>query len=189
MERPRRIWGWIGVQRYLHESDYGIDFMRHQRKILFRDKQLFTWGAVEDNQMLEYPVEMPRAGRIIGEIHCDHVPVNFTKTAFDYDSAEWRQVVRTIRGDGPLMPLHCKRLGYPVNDSPLGLLFSAFRRNDPGIRYLTPGDGRHAIHEKTRAWAAQFHSGEPTFQTDQMWYEAVLYHDKLNNSELPEGRV
>lgn len=179
-ELPRQICGWLGVQRYLHPSDFGLDFLRNGRKILRRDKRLFTWRADENSlPVTEYPVEMPIAGRIVGEVHCDHVPVNWTKDAFDYNSPDWHQVVRTIRGVGPLGPVRRKRLGYPANDSPLALLFSAFRRNDPGRRYLTPGNGQSALHDTARLWAARFHDGDPGFQTDQVWYEAVLSHERL----------
>jgi Domain of unknown function (DUF4365) len=184
IELSRQIWGWLGVQRYLHHSDFGIDFLRHGRKILYRDKSLFTWTEPGGSSpMIEYPLEIPSsAGRIVGEIHCDHVPVNFSKDSFHYDSADWKEVVHAIRGTGPLSPVRCRRLGYPPNESPLGLLFTAFRRNDPGTRYLTPGDGNHAVHEMARNWAARFHDGDPAFQTDRMWYAAALAHDKISAS-------
>jgi len=178
IKRERKIWGWLGMQRYLHRADFGLNFLRNGRKILSRDKRLFKWGATEDTAEVEYPIELPMAGRIIGEIHCDHVPVNLSKDAFDYASADWQEVCRVIRGTGPLGYRRSVMLGYPVNDSPLARLFHAFRRNDPGARYLIPGDGVRAIHERTRMWADRFYSGDPEFQTDAIWYEAVLDHDR-----------
>src|SRR6266704_1031316 len=76
--RPRRIHGWLGVQRYLDESDYGIDFLRHGREIRSADKSLFTWSNPATGETLdEYPIEIPaNQGRLVGEIHIDHVPVN-----------------------------------------------------------------------------------------------------------------
>ena len=133
--------------------------------------------------MVEYPVEVPsNAGRIVGEIHCDHVPVNFSKDAFDFDSADWKEVVHTIRGTGPLSPVRRRSLGYPPDNSPLGAAVYAFRRNDPGTRNLIPGDGTRSVHEMTRRWAARFHDGDPAFQTDRIWYEAALAHDKIRAS-------
>ena len=89
LECPRQIWGWLGVQLYLHPSDFGLDFLRNGRRILYRDKRLFAWGGVGDAlPVIEYPVEVPNAGRLVGEIHCDHVPINFAKNAFDYESAD-----------------------------------------------------------------------------------------------------
>jgi hypothetical protein len=44
----RRIWGWVGIQRYLHANDYGIDFIRNGRKILLRDVSMFKWHDPED---------------------------------------------------------------------------------------------------------------------------------------------
>lgn len=177
--QPRRIWGWLGVQRYLHRTDFGLDFLRNGRKILCRDKRLFDWAEQGDPfPEPEYPVELGQ-GRIVGEIHCDHLPVSFLKNAFDYDSADWQEVVRAIRGTAPLRTGLCSKLGYPRNDSPLGLLFRGFRRNDPGTRYLVPGDGERALHQKAQEWAARFHDGDPDFQTDQIWYDAALAHDEI----------
>ncbi|MGI5372653.1 restriction endonuclease [Streptomyces iakyrus] len=172
----QRVWGWLGVQRYLHQSDYGLDFLHNGRKVLIRDKRLFFFEDGPDRSMVEYPVDGPAKGRLVGEIHCDHVPVNFTTTAFDYDSPEWRAVVHAVRGHGPLAPRHAQRLGYAPNTSPLATLFGAFRRNDPGLRNLIPGDGTRALHDEAAAWAERFRKGDPAFQSDDKWYEAVLAH-------------
>ncbi|MFE9859199.1 restriction endonuclease [Streptomyces sp. NPDC005780] len=172
----QRVWGWLGVQRYLHSSDYGLDFFRNGRKVLVRDKRLFFFEDGPARSTVEYPVDGPAKGRLVGEIHCDHVPVNFTKTAFDYDSPEWRAVVHAVRGPGPLALRHAQRLGYAPNTSPLATLFGAFRRNDPGLRNLVPGDGTKALHDEAAAWAERFRKGDPAYQSDDKWYEAALAH-------------
>lgn len=177
----RRIWGWLGIQRYLSTKEFGIDFIRNGRKILLRDKSLFAWSDPDDPSaggVPEYPMEVPAgAGRIIGEIHVDHVRVNYQKNAFEYETPDWRTVVRLLRGDGPLLPKQARERGYPLNSSPLGRLVSGYRRNDPGTNYLTPGDGKGPIHDKTRAWGDFFHKGEAEYQSDERWYAAVMQHD------------
>ncbi|MEU5993874.1 ATP-binding protein [Spirillospora sp. NPDC047418] len=178
--RERRIWGWIGVQRYLHKSDYGIDFLRNGRKILIRDKRLFFW---EDPEGLaapepEYPIDSRRGrGRFVGEIHCDHVPVNYQKNAFEYDNPEWRTVIRVVRGDSPLREKIAKRLGLSENTSPLAKLYTGYRREDPGLNYLVPGDGRQALFDLALEWAQLFRDGDPHYQTDDIWYQAAELHD------------
>lgn len=181
-ERERRIWGWLGVQRYIHKNDYGIDFLRNGRKVLIRDKQVFFWADAEgiDEPDLEYPIDDPaRRGRIVGEIHCDHVPVNYQKNAFVFDSIDWQTVVQTIRGDSPLRVSVARRHGMPINQSPLARLFMGFRRADPGLNSLIPGDGKQALHEKTIEWAKEFRSGHPNYQTDQIWYDSAREHDRI----------
>ncbi|NUK20181.1 XRE family transcriptional regulator [Streptomyces lunaelactis] len=174
----QRVWGWVGVQRYLHTTDYGIDFYRHGRKILTRDKSLFTWQGDMGDASLEYPVEVPGGkGRIVGEIHCDHMPVTVTKDSFVFDSAQWRTVVHTVRGQGPLSPLKSQKFGYPPNTSPLAVIYQAYRRNDPGLRYLIPGDGRRALHEGAAEWSRCFHRGLPEYQSDDIWYQAAADHE------------
>ncbi|QIY53206.1 hypothetical protein HEP86_00085 [Streptomyces sp. RPA4-5] len=60
-QTEHRVWGWLGVQRYLHQRDYGIDFFRDGRKIIARDKRLFSFTEdLED--IVEYPVDSPARG-------------------------------------------------------------------------------------------------------------------------------
>ncbi|MGW2267502.1 ATP-binding protein [Streptomyces sp. SCA2-2] len=183
--RKRRIWGWLGIQRYLHKTDYGIDFLRNGRKILRWDKQLFTWNnpdGVPGNEDPEYPVELAhQGGRIIGEIHLDHVPVTYQKDAFEYADRSWRTAVELLRGVAPLQPKRAESLSYPENTSPLAQLYKGYRRNDAGLRCLVPGDGRRPIHEETRRWGQEFQRGNPDFQTDERWWQAVLEHEEIKN--------
>lgn len=180
-ERERRITGWLGIQRYSHKTDYGIDFLRNGRKILVRDLSLFGWADPNEpgaRPVPEYPIEVPNEGRIVGEIHLDHVRVNYQKNAFEYDTVEWKYAVRQIRGEGPLRPQLARSLGYEANESPVGRLFTGYRRLDPGLRSLVPGDGKTAIHQKAREWAEEFRKGNPEYQDDSRWYEAARQHDE-----------
>ncbi len=172
--RVRRVWGWIGIQRYIDSAHFGIDVLRFGRKILKQDKSIFAYQDPDTLQIdIEYPIEMPaNQGRIVGEIHLDHVPVTYQKNDFDRQHRDWQKAVELIRGSGPLK----QRSATVLNTSKLATLFSAFRRNDPGLRYLTAGDGRTAIHGKTKEWATYFDKGVPSFQDDTEWYEAAVRH-------------
>ncbi|MEU2166912.1 ATP-binding protein [Micromonospora chersina] len=179
--REQRIHGWIGIQRYLHSSDYGIDFLRNGRKILLRDHNIFDWVDPTGNEdpEKEYPVDNPRnEGRIVGEIHCDHVAVNYQKTAFEYDTREWKKVVRTVRGEAPLRPNIARRRGFEENRSPLALLYTGFRTDKPGLKYLIPGNGQTALRDKVTDWVDRFRKGDPAYQSDDIWYQAAEQHDK-----------
>lgn len=183
--RERRIHGWFGVQRYLDESDYGIDFLRNGRKIRIGDRTLFSWENPNDGtQVPEYPVDIPATqGRIVGEIHLDHVPVGYQKTDFNRESRDWRHAVVALRGEGPMRPRKAKALGYPPNTSHLGEIFKGYQENRPGTACLIPGNGSTAIHETAREWGAKFHSGRhPEFLSDEIWYQAVLAHDENRGS-------
>jgi ribosomal protein L40E len=118
----RRIRGWVGIQRYLHTKDYGIDFIRNGRKILLRNDSMFSWIDPDDPGSRgepEYPMEVPAgAGRIVGEIHIDHVRVNYQKNAFEYDTPDWQRVVRALRGEGPLLPKRAKEGETQVVSAP-----------------------------------------------------------------------
>lgn len=188
--RERRVWGWLGIQRYIDSSNYGIDFIRYGRKILKLDKSIFMYTDADTLQTdAEYPIEMPaNQGRIVGEIHLDHVPVTYQKNDFDRQSNDWQKAIELVRGLGPLKP----RSAREANDSPLARLYSAYRRNDPGLRYLTPGDGSKALHTKAREWAALFEKGVARMRDDTEWYEAAQRHQEVkdgteSNGQQPEG--
>ncbi|MEV1244500.1 ATP-binding protein [Nonomuraea sp. NPDC049750] len=188
--RERRVHGWLGIQRYLHKQEYGIDFLRNGRKILRWDKRLFTWSNPDGgvgNEEPEYPVELAhQGGRIIGEIHLDHVPVGYQKNAFEYGDRSWRSAVEILRGVGPLLPQRAAALQYPENTSPLARLVKGYRRNDAGERYLIPGDGRKPIHDDTRRWGLEFHKGIAAYQPDERWWQAVLDHETAKRNGKQE---
>lgn len=187
--RPRRIHGWLGVQRYLDDSEFGIDFLRHGRKILLDNKSLFTWENFDTGETyLEYPIEPPAGqGRLVGEVHIDHVPVLYQKTDFDKASREWREVVRYLRGEGPMRAKKAREHGFGENDSPLGTLFRGFQENDPGLRCLIPGNGRHATHELAREWGYRFHEGITDYQSDEKWYKYAADHDRIKAETQTRG--
>jgi hypothetical protein len=171
----RKVWGWIGIQRNMDRLDFGISFLRNGREILQRDQGVFTFTDLTTGETFkDYPVEWPAdLGRIVGEVHCDHVPVDFTKSSFKKEDPQWLGVIEIVRGNTSLQP---KRAKSP-NNSPLAEIFNAYRINEPGTRYLIPGNGTKAIHIATKNWAEKFHEGDPNFLTDEKWYNAALAHD------------
>ena len=189
--RERRIWGWLGIQRYLHTSEFGIDFIRNGRKILLRDLSMFLWHDPDDPSArgaVEYPLEFPRnAGRIIGEIHIDHVRVNYQKNAFEYDSREWKKVISVLRGSGPLRPKIARDKGYEPNTSPLARLLAGYQTQDPGLKCLIPGDGKVALHDTAAVWAKHFRDGDAEFQSDERWYQAARNHDRIHDERDSAG--
>lgn len=176
--RDRKIWGWLGIQRFHDSDDFGISFIRQGRVIVPQDKGLFSWTAPDGSIEVEYPAEL-RTGRIVGEIHIDHIPVTFRKTDFDRQSPHWTTMVTKVRGDSPLRPKIAKSKGMPVNDTILAKLFSAYRRPEPGLRYLVPGNGKQAIHADAKVKANLFATGDPEYATDDWWYDHAKSHDEL----------
>ena len=178
--RPRRIHGWLGIQRYLSKSDFGIDLLRNGRKIEVANKDLFVWKN-GDALETEYPIDDPRQrGRIVGEIHIDHCRVNYTKDRFERADHTWEEMVRVVRGDGPLQPDKAAALGVPKNESPLSLLFQAFRRSTPKPK-VSGGWRRLLIfddNDKAEAMAKRFHADDPMYQSDEKWWELVLEEDR-----------
>jgi Histidine kinase-, DNA gyrase B-, and HSP90-like ATPase len=179
VERERRIRGWIGIQRYLEASEFGIDFFRNGRKIERASQDLFHWRD-ENGLEREYPIDDPRhRGRIVGEIHLDHARVYYTKDRFDRNDPAWEDMVRLVRGEGPLRPDKARTLGFGPNDSPLHQLFQAFRRSSPKPK-VAGAYAKHLIvpdNDRAREMADRFHAGETDYQSDEKWYELVVEAD------------
>lgn len=178
-QRAREIRGWLGIQRYDDANDFGVSLLRQGRTIRHLDKGLFEWLNPDTAERFpEYPAELGR-GRIVGELHLDHLPVNYRKTDFGRDTVAWRAVVEKVRGFGPLKEQHAKQLGYDVNTSRLGMLFHAYRRYDPGYRSLVPGNGEKAMADQARTWARYFREGLSAYQSDEMWWKHVVQHEEI----------
>lgn len=179
IETSRRVSGWVGLQRYLDDGDYGLDFVRNGRKIETASKDLFFWSDGESRE-LEYPIDDPRnRGRFVGEIHLDHCRVSYTKDRFERDDPAWDEMVGIVRGAGPLRPREAASLGYRDNFSPLYKLFQAFRRSSPQGKA-----GRWSrvlvvkANERARQMAEQFHDNEPEYLTDEPWWRLVEEQDR-----------
>lgn len=176
ISRARRICGWLGIQRYADTDDFGIDFVRNGRKILIRDKSLFQYNnPITGASELEYPVELGATvgGRIVGQIHIDHVPPTYQKNDFDRTDLSWAEVVETLRGSGPILPKKRTAMGFHgPNESPLGKLVNAYRRTDPGTRNLA------ISNSKARDWATRFYRGESEYISDDKWWKAAQEADR-----------
>lgn len=183
VKRERRIHGWLGIQRYLDQREYGVDFLRNGRKIEISNKELFTWFA-DDAEELEYPIDdLREGGRIVGEIHLDFCRVNYSKDRFDRADNSWLEMVRVIRGDGPLRPEKAKQLGYTVNESPMFRLYKAFRRGKPKSKVASAYARVLCVPDNVRAkeMAKKFRAGEPLYQEDSKWWELI---EEADNSLL-----
>ncbi len=174
----RSVRGWVGLQRYLHDTDYGIDLIRNGRKIELSNQDLFLWQT-GDNTESEYPIDDQRKrGRFVGEVHIDHCRVSYTKNRFERDDPAWDEMVRIVRGEGPLQPQKARSLGFGPNTSPLFKLFQAFRRTSPqgknGLwsKILVVKDNDRAIE-----MAEKFQDNDPEYLDDEKWWELVQEQD------------
>ncbi len=173
--RTRRVHGWIGLQRYSDTTDFGFDFVRNGRKIELKSKELFVWKGVNGDEP-EYPIDDPsRRGRFVGEIHIDHCRVNFAKERFDRSDPAWEEMLKLIRGDGPLRPEKARELGCGPNTSPLFKLYKAFRRIRPHSsvaggwkRLLSVPDNKIATE-----FAQKFYEGHADYQDDIKWWKLI----------------
>ena len=190
VQRKRHVHGWIGLQRFLSSTDYGLDFIRNGRKIEIGNRDLFYWHAPDSEDVeLEYSIDDPRQrGRFVGEIHLDHCRVTYTKDRFDRADPAWEEMVGIVRGEGPLQPQKAAGLGYSHNESPLFKLYQAFRRSSPPNARVAGGWANVlVVKDNVRAeeMAKRFEEGEPEYQTDAKWWELVEEED--NKLLTPPG--
>ncbi|MFL5356180.1 ATP-binding protein [Archangium sp.] len=180
--RRRSIRGWLGIQRYLHENEFGIDFLRHGRKIESANKELFVWQGLDGElNETEYPIDDPRGrGRIVGEIHLDHCRVHYTKDRFDRNDPAWEDMRGLLRGTGPLRPDKASDLGLAGNTSPLYKLYQVFRRSSPKPKVAGAYKKLLVVpdNEMAKELATKFHQGLPGFETDDKWWDLIEEADR-----------
>ena len=193
IERSRRLKGWIGVQRHLHNDEFGLDFLRNGRAILQWDKRVFTWTDPNtDKTVLEYPIDEPwtghRHGRIVGEVEIDHVPVHYQKDSFEEESWLWMEVINNLRGKSPMRPQVASRLNMPTNDSLLSDIYRGYNRT----RTEDAGRFGGSVKERKDDWAKDliinqdialryyqnFLEGDPGYQSDSKWFEWLMDADR-----------
>ena len=185
-----RIKGWVGIQRYDSSTDFGIDLIRNGRAIRIAEKAAFFEYTDEFNKtVMDYPIDGP-FGRIVGEIHLDHVPVDFLKRDFQRSTPEWQRAMSYIRGDSSLQPT---QKGAENNQSPVFKLYQGYRSvRTAGTKDLYMGywdvtkNSPHRIsREVEEEFIKRFKNKEPGFYDDAKWWEKVEEADRPPVPELP----
>lgn len=179
------VQGWVGIQRYSDMDHYGIDISRNGRILSKLDKTLFHWDSEVAKSDPRFHPEYPRdttyaGGRIVGQIEANFLMPKYTKDDFERDDKNWRLVVNFLRGEMPLQPELAGTHGFKLpNRSPIGLLFNAYRKiNTPGSKTLVFARENGSVdHTTPKNWAHKFYEGDPEFQDDTKWWEAVTKAD------------
>jgi len=189
-----RVRGWAGIQRFDDANDFGIDLIRNGRAIRISEKEaFFTWTDSRGRQVKDYPIDSPY-GRIVGEVHLDHVPTDFLKQDFQRTSPEWIRAVSFLRGESSLQPKIAAEAGEPPNSSPIYKLYQGYRRvRDVGTRdmymgYWEPGADRAAriSREKEREYYRRFLNKETGFYDDSEWWKLLEQADARPSEHLKE---
>lgn len=172
------ITGWVGIQRFDDNDFFGIDLIRKGRAIRIAEKDAF-FNYVDDfgNSSREYPIDQ-QSGRIVGEIHLDHVPVDYQKQDFQRSSEEWQRAISALRG-GSFIPKRWPN--NERNESPLSRLFQGYRkvrtfgRADMymGVFDTASGKATRAPRETEKAFYARFLNKESGYYDDAKWWELV----------------
>ena len=196
IQRQRRMKGWIGVQRHLHESEFGFDFLRNGRAILQWDKRVFSWEDPSSGRIVrEYPIDeqRPTDGRIVGEVEIDHVPVHYQKDSFEEDHTLWHEVIEYLRGRSPLRPNVAKREQLPPNQSLLSQIYRGFNRTRTEQGGRTKGSVRSRRDRWDRdliinqdiaeSFYERFLKGDEEYQSDQKWHKWMVDADRARDQE------
>ena len=173
-----RVYGWIGIQRYLDLSHFGIDLIRNGRIIRTLEKSAF-FEFIDDNgdPIVDYPID-DRTGRIIGEVHFDHIPVDPAKQDFERSSPEWRRAIEFLRGDSCLQPT---KPNAENNKSIVYKLYQGYRKvRTPGKHDMYMGKwqvgGDKAIllpPSEVDELKRKFINREPGYFDDTEWWKLV----------------
>ena len=171
-----RVHGWIGVQRYDDPSHYGIDLIRNGRTIRILEKVAFFQFVDDSGKIkLDYPIDSIY-GRIVGEVHLDHVRVDFAKQDFDRSAPEWQRAIDFLRGTSSLQP---KQPGASENDSPVMRIYKGYRRvRKIGLADMYMGESQDGkptriSREIEREFLDRFTKKEDGYYDDTKWWEKV----------------
>lgn len=173
-----RVRGWIGVQRYDDLSHFGVDLIRNGRAIRILEKAaFFTFTNEAGEESVDYPVDSTY-GRIVGEVHLDHVRVDFAKQDFNRTTPEWQRAVEYLRGKSSLK---ARSQGADENHSPVMEIFRGYRR----VREFGFGDMYMGVREPNEEKASRigrdveeefykkFLDREDGYYDDAKWWEKV----------------
>ncbi|MFF3669837.1 ATP-binding protein [Microtetraspora malaysiensis] len=191
-EVAERIRGWVGIQRFDDASSFGIDLIRNGRAIRTEEKDaFFTYrDEVKGVSEREYPIDQ-QYGRIIGEVHLDHVPVDFQKQNFQISTEEWQTAMKFLRG-GSLLP--SQWADGEKNTSPVSQLFQGYRKvRNFGRADMYMGKYDEAkskagriLREVEREYLEKFKNKVDGYYDDAKWWELVETANEPPIEELPE---
>jgi hypothetical protein len=182
--QQERISGWVGIQRYGDSSHYGIDLIRNGRAIRLLEKAAFFdfEDPLNGDPIHDYPIDQ-NEGRIVGELHLDHVPVDPAKQNFERSSPEWRRAIEYVRGSSSLQP---ERPGADANRSPIFMLYQGYRKvRGPGRRSMAMGkwepgrsEARLLSRDDIDALKKRFDAREVGYYDDLEWWNLVELADQ-----------
>jgi hypothetical protein len=157
-----RIKGWVGIKRFDDSNEFGIDLIRNGRAIRsYEQSAFFEFTDEFGNTIKDYPVDS-QYGRIIGEVHLNHVPVDFMKQDFQRWEPEWQRAMEFLRGSSSLQP---KQPGASENQSPIFKLYQGFRK----VRKIGTGDMYMGYWESEKGKPARIDR-----ETEQEYYKKFL---------------
>ena len=184
-----RIRGWVGIQRFDDLSEFGVDLIRNGRAIRISEKSAF-FEFVDEFQKVtkDYPIDS-NFGRIVGEVHLNHVPVDFMKQDFQRSSPEWHRAISFLRGDSSLQPM---QPGADKNNSPIFKLFQGYRKvKTPGKTDMYMGvwdqvkeEPRRISRDVEKEFYEKFKKKEAGYYDDTEWWKKVEEADKKPVKQL-----
>lgn len=185
-----RIYGWVGIQRFDDMSEYGIDLIRNGRTIRISEKSAFFEFVDEFQKVIkDYPIDS-NYGRIVGEVHLNHVPVDFMKQDFQRSSPEWHRAMVFLRGESSLQPT---QPGADKNSSPIFKLFQGYRKIKSagkadmymGVWDPVKEEPRRISRDVEKEFYERFKKREVGYFDDAEWWKKVEEADRKPVKEMP----
>jgi hypothetical protein len=191
-EVRQRVYGWVGIQRFDSKDDFGIDLIRNGRAIRADEKDAFFEyvDEISGKREREYPTDQ-QYGRIVGEVHLDHVPVDFQKQNFQQATDEWVTAIKFLRGGSFLTS---KWPDGEPNESPVSRLFQGYRkvrnfgRADMYMGQYNPAKGKagRISRDVEYDYYQRFRNRRSGYYDDSKWWELVESAGEPPIETLPE---
>ena len=147
-----RLVGWIGLlKKRSIKGDYGIHLYRKRRLI-----KAFAKFGIRAH---------PEIAKVIGEIHLDHVPVNFHKTGFLTETLEYRESVNAFKNDPVVIEILQNQLSRKVKAGEISrILESTYARPDVPIDTRMSTANAKTMLKKAEAFSVKGRLGKITME-------------------------
>ena len=171
LTNDRYLRGWVGLlEKRSIKGEYGIHLYKNNRLIKTFDK----FGIRSH----------PEVAKIVGELHLDHVPVNFHKTGFIEESLEYKEVLEEFRTNPTVVEVLRSSISKTPSTTSIQSVLNYFVNNETSVKIKTRMSNTNSkiLLNKADSFDVQYGSKNIIFDFEN-GSDDELYHIE----RIPEG--
>ncbi len=171
LNNDKFLTGWIGLlEKRSIKGEYGIHLYKNKRLIKAFDK-----FGIRNH---------PEVAKITGELHLDHVPVNFHKTGFIEESLEYKEAVNAFRTYPEVIDVLRDSISKPPSTASIQSILNYFGNDKIKGKIQTRMSNTNSkiLLNKAESFSTQYESKNIQFEFENS-SDDELYHI----SRIPNG--